>query len=48
VVQANSDARLGALRDALRIVALLAVAANFLTGLIPTGQHTDESSSTPA
>jgi hypothetical protein len=48
VVQANSDARLGALRDALRIVALLAVAAIFLTGLIPTGQHTDESSSTPA
>jgi len=36
VVEANSDARLAALRDALWIVALLAVAALFLTGLIPT------------
>lgn len=51
VVQANSDARLGALRDALWIVALLAVAAIFLTGLTPTeptGQHADEPSGSPA
>ena len=52
VVNANSDARLAALRDALWIVALLAVAALFLTGLIPTeptGQPTkDETSSQPA
>lgn len=41
-----------ALRDALWIVALLAVAAMFFTGLIPakpTGQHTtDEAGSSPA
>lgn len=52
VVQANSVARLAALRDALWIVALLAVAAMFLTGLIPTeptGQHaSDKASSSPA
>jgi hypothetical protein len=36
VMQANSDARLAALRDALWVVVLFAVGALFLTGLIPT------------
>ncbi len=51
VVQANSDARLAALRDALWVVAVLAVAALFLTGLIPTeptGQHTSDEMSSGA
>jgi hypothetical protein len=35
VVQANSDARLSALRTSLWVVALFTVAALFVTGLIP-------------
>jgi EmrB/QacA subfamily drug resistance transporter len=35
IVAENSTARLGALRDALWVVALFAVAALFLTGLVP-------------
>jgi hypothetical protein len=34
--EANSDARLSALRTSLSVVVLVAVAALFLTGLIPT------------
>ena len=36
ILKANSDARLSALRTSLCVVALLAVTALFLTGLIPT------------
>ena len=36
IVKANSDARLAALRTSLWVVALIAVAALFFTGLIPT------------
>lgn len=36
VLKANSDARLSALRTSLSVVALISVAALFLTGLIPT------------
>lgn len=36
VLKANSDARLGAVRDASWVVAFLAVAGMFCTGLIPT------------
>lgn len=35
-MKANSDARLAALRTSLWVVALIAVAALFFTGLIPT------------
>jgi hypothetical protein len=36
VLEANSDARLSALRTSLSVVALIAVVALFLTGLVPT------------
>lgn len=36
ILNANSDAGLAALRTSLRVVTLIAVAALFLTGLIPT------------
>jgi Na+/melibiose symporter-like transporter len=51
VLDANSDARLAALRTSLWAVALVAVAALFFTGLIPVrppGQPQPEAAATPA